>query len=108
MDVLCDVMFDAVALLCAFRVVPAVEGTGEIAGNTSDALEFGHIELEVEIDMIVVGSRDGDESRRIRGLFVYQSDVTFGFMLRGVVDVDEMNDDAVNVESGHAADPSLD
>ena len=68
-------VLDAVVLLGALRVVPAVDRADEVARDAADAFELLRAQLIVERDGAVRAARDGDGVDRLLRLFLYIVDI---------------------------------
>ena len=91
-------MLDTIAFFSAFRIVPRVDGAGEVVGNAPDALELAE-EFVMDIDRAVDVGVDGDGLDGQIDARFNKIDGANGFSLGSVCDVDEIDMDAVDIES---------
>ena len=78
-------VLDAVMLFCALRVIPAVDGTDQIAGDAADAFKLLRLQRIVNVNFTVIGRRNMECVQFFTGLLFYILDIIYDFLLRNVL-----------------------
>ena len=94
-------VLDAVVLLGALRVVPAVDRADEVARDAADAFELLRAQLIVERDGAVRAVRDGDGVDRLLRLFLYIVDIVHDLRFGDVGDSLDADVRSVHYHEAH-------